>query len=403
MIRKLLGRMGLSGYIPGANDFGMDSRSADAPDAPLGEAQITFLGGAKTPYSPEEAATRKEIGDDIEADLVWPGKPTTMGLRNDEPLAYRYNLTITNLPADHYIVMPATGGERQPEGGVLLQPGEETVFEVRFPPIAREHLSPQSFHFVLTRFDPRRRNDPGVVVGEDSARWVPLPSANDFALRSDAGELRLRPWRRNAKFLLSLDDRCFLPSVANLHILRAPTRQALTEHAEQVDTISQSMEARASGTWRCELPPTQLRTSCWVSVRGAVRVGEHQTVPVALPKPIYVRYVPWLRMGRDWAFLGASLFSLMWLVWGIPTRRAPVVNMTVLFAGLPPGDLPTKNGKGNWDDLNFQIVSIEGTQLSKPIHGEPNGNIVVFQDLPKRWYGCRWPFNWWSGRDAAEL
>ena len=400
MIRRLLGRMGLSGYIPGANDMGFNSQNnTDAPDAPLGEAHITYLGGAKTAYSSEESAARQELGEAVEGDLVWPGKPTTLGLRNEEPLAYRYNLTITNLPTGHYVILPPNGGTRQPEGGVLLQPGEETVFEVRFPPIAREHLPPQSFHFVLTRFDPRRRDDPGVVVGEDAARWVPLPSGEDFALQANTSELRLRPWRRNAKFLLSLEDRSFLPSVAQLHILRAPTRQALTEHAEQVETISQSLEARTSGKWSCDLPPTQLRTSCWVTVRGAIRAGEHlnapvQNVSVALPKPIYVRYVPWLRMGRDWVFLGAGLFSLMWLVWGIPTHQAPVVEMKIQFADLSEGAWPKD---GNVNDLRFQIDAIDGKPV-RAIPGLIRGNDVIFEDLPKRWYGVRWPFNWGSGR-----
>ena len=59
---------------------------------------------------------------------------------------------------------PPTGGLWQPEGGVLLQPGEETVFEVVFaPPPPGDKPRPRTFSFVITGFDPRRANDPGEV------------------------------------------------------------------------------------------------------------------------------------------------------------------------------------------------------------------------------------------------
>ena len=400
MMRRILSMFGFSGYMPSPGDFGGNGPDPDGQDAPTGEARVTFLGGAKTPYSAEEAAemrrdNQEEAGD---KDLVWPGKPTTIGFVNQEPQAYRYNLTITNLPQSHYTVLPPTGGVRQPEGGVLLQPGEEASFEVRFPPVARTHAPLQSFHFVLTRFDPRRRNDPGVVQGEDAARWVPLPDSSDFSLQADVGEVRLRPWRRGAAFRLKLQDRSFLPADLNLHILRAPTRQALQENAESVDVISQPLEARMSGTWKCELPPTRLRNSYWATLRGSARVGEHQTLVVALPKPVYVRYVPWLRMGRDWAFLSGALFTALWLAWGIPVRHAPTVRMPLVFQDLPEGKLPPG---GSWDDLNVQITSINDKTLSTPIAGVYKDNVWVFDNFPARWYGYRWPFASWSSWGAA--
>lgn len=399
MLRRIMSMFGFSGYMPSPGDFGGSGNDPDASDAPTGEARITFLGGAKTPYSAEEAAQMRqddtrETGD---KDLVWPGKPTTIGLVNQEPLAYRYNLTITNLPATHYTVLPASGGVRQPEGGVLLQPGEEAAFEVRFPPVARAHAPVQSFHFVLTRFDPRRRNDPGVVQGEDAARWVPLPDSSDFALYADVTEVRLRPWRRGAAFRMRLEDRSFLPAELQLHILRAPTRQALQENAESVDVISQALEARMSGAWKCELPPTRLRNSYWATLRGAARVGEHQAISLALPKPVYVRYVPWLRMGRDWAFLGTGLFAALWLAWGIPVRHAPTVRMPLVFQGLSDGKPPPG---GNWDDLNVQITAINDRPLSTPIAGVYKDGSWVFDNFPARWYGYRWPFSSWSSWGA---
>ena len=123
-------------------------RSSSSP----GEAAFSFTPGRKSADILEESQDerRERITDD---DILWPGKTTTIGVRNDEATVFRYTLTLTDLPPSLYAVLPAQGGQWVPAGGVLLQPGEEASFDICFaPPPLDFRTRSQTFSFVITRF-----------------------------------------------------------------------------------------------------------------------------------------------------------------------------------------------------------------------------------------------------------
>ena len=339
-----------------------------------GEAAVSF-----TPGKPLASADAEETPDSrreriTDRDLVWPGKVETIQISNPEPIAYRFDLTVTDLNPAFYIRRPPLGGVPQREGGVLLQPGEGASFEVVFvPPPAGEKLKTRTFGFVLTCFDPRRSGDPGEIVQDLPLRWVGLPTESDLQITAVPPVVVTRPWRREARFAVRFANKSFLPPTVGMTILRAPTKDALEREAETVGAIQQALAARTPGVWQCLLPPPARRGSYYATVRGAAQAADSISTPLALPRPVLVRYVPWLRMGRDWAFLLGMLLLLFWLVWGVPVRKTPVVRVSLAFAGLDRGQMPPDS---QLKDLSAQMILLDerGHDLEgqQPIPGVAN-------------------------------
>lgn len=392
------GLSGLSG-MAGGYGYGAGSSAEDGMEAE-GEAAVSF-----TPGQPLATADAEETSDSrreriTDRDLVWAGKTETIHIGNPEPIAYRFDLTVTDLNPGLYLRRPPMGGVPQREGGILLQPGEEASFEVVFvPPPLGEMLKTRTFSFVLTCFDPRRAGDPGRIVQELPLRWVTLPTENDLQISAVPPAVVIRPWRREARFAVHYSNKSFLPSTVGMTILRAPTKDVLGRQPETVGTIQQSLAARTPGVWQCVLPPPTRRGSYYALVRGAAQAAESVSTPLALTRPVPVRYVPWLRMGRDWAVLIGVLLLLFWLVWGIPVRKTPVVRVGLAFAGLDAGQMPPDS---QLKDLSAQMILLD--ERGHDLEGQPPATGIVNNGAfeftgPTRLYGFRWPFghrHWWN-------
>ena len=395
---------GLSGFSGLASGYGVGSGGGYGAEEGLdadGEAAVSFQAGQPLASADAEETPDSRRARITDRDLVWPGKVETIQISNPEPIAYRFDLTVTDLNPAFYIRRPPQGGSPQREGGVLLQPGQDASFEVVFVPApAGEKLKTRTFSFVLTCFDPRRSSDPGEIVQDLPLRWVALPTASDLQIAAAPPLAVTRPWRREAKFDIRLTNKSFLPPTVGMTILRAPTKDALERDAETVGTIQQSLAARTPGVWQCVLPPASRRGSYFATVRGAAQAADSVSTPLALPRPVLVRYVPWLRMGRDWAVLLGSLLFLLWLVWGFPVRKTPVVRVTPAFAGLERGQMPPDT---QLKDLSAQMILLDerghDQEGQAPVPGVVMGNAYEFAG-PARWYGFRWPFgqsHWWNG------
>ena len=388
MLSRLFGFFGL---VPGLSGLsGFTGSSAEDGFETEGEARVAFQPGAKITASDEEEPDERRART-TDRDLVWPGKTETIQISNPEPVALRFDLTVTDLDSAFYIRRPAVGGAPQREGGVLLQPGEEASFEVIFvPPPSGEKKRTRTFSFVLTCFDPRRVADPGEIVQDLPLRWVALPSSADLQITAAPPFVVLRPWRREARFAVKLQNKSFLPPSVGLTILRGSTRDALDRSGETVGTIEQSLTARTPGVWQCVLPPPPRRGSYYATVRGAAQTADAHSVSLSLPRPVAVRYVPWLRMGRDWLLLVAALLLLFWLAWGVPVRKTPIVRVSLAFAGLDRGQIPADS---RLEDLTAQLVLTDerGHDLEgqTPIPGVVLGDAFEFT-APPRWYGYRW-------------
>jgi len=390
---------GLSGLSGLASGYGSGGYSSGEDLEADGEASVSF-----TPGKPLTSADAEETPDSrreriTDRDLVWPGKVETIQISNPEPIAYRFDLTVTDLNPAFYIRRPPLGGVPQREGGILLQPGGEASFEVVFvPPSAGEKLKTRTFSFVLTCFDPRRSGDPGEIVQDLPLRWVGLPAENDLQISAAPPVVVTRPWRREAQFAVRLANKSFLPPTVGMTILRAPTKEALARDAETVGAIQQALAARTPGVWQCLLPPSARRGSYFATVRGAAQAADSASTPLALPRPVLIRYVPWLRMGRDWALLLGTLVFLFWLVWGIPAPKTPVVRITLNFAGLERGQMPPDS---QLKDLSAQMVLLDehghDQEGQPPIPGVVIGDAYEFTG-PKRFYGFHWfsQHPWWN-------
>ena len=216
------GLSGLSGYAGG---YGSGAGAgADEDMEAGGEASVSFMPGKPLASADAEETPDSKQGRITDRDLVWPGKVETIQISNPEPIAYRFDLTVTDLNPAFYIRRPPLGGTPQREGGVLLQPGEGASFEAVFvPPPADEKRKTQTFGFVLTCFDPRRSGDPGEIVQDLPLRWVGLPTEADLQITAAPPVVVTRPWRREARFAVRLANKSFLPPTIGMTILRAPT------------------------------------------------------------------------------------------------------------------------------------------------------------------------------------
>jgi hypothetical protein len=388
------------GFLPGGLAGGFGGAGGEELES-YGEAAVSFTPGH--PLAPAEA---DETPDERRAritdrDLVWPGKVETIQVGNPEAQALRFDLTVTDLAPDYFIRRAPTGGLPQREGGVLLQPGEGAAFEVVFvPPPPGEKARTRTFSFVLTCFDPRRSRDAGDIVQDLPLRWVALPAAGDLQIAAEAPAVVTRPWRRAARFAVRLQNKSYLPPNVGLTILRAPTKDGLERSGETVGTMDQSLASRTPGVWQCLLPPPARRASFYATVRGVAEVAGDVRVPLSLPRPVLVRYVPWLRMGRDWLFLLVALLLLLWLVWGVPVRKTPVVRVSLAFAGLNRGEIPTDS---RLQDLSAQMILLDerghDVEGQTPLAGTIINGAYEFTP-PSRWYGYRWAWGHtiaWNG------
>ncbi len=399
--------LGFLSFVPGLSGLSGFSNAGGSDDGfeAEGEAQVAFQPGA-TLSAPDDEETpgdrRTRITD---RDLVWPGKTETIQITNPEPVALRFDLTVTDLDAAFYIRRPAFGGTPQRDGGVLLQPDEEASFEVVFvPPPGGTKTRSKTFSFVLTCFDPRRSADPGEIVQDLPLRWVALPSPSDFQITAVPPFVVTRPWRREARFAVKLTNKSFLPPAIGLSILRATTKDALDRGGETVGTVEQALSARTAGVWQMTLPPMPQRGSYYAAVRGTAQTADAHSVPLALPRPVVVRHKPWLRMGRDWLFLLGVLLFLGWLAWGVPVRKTPIVRVSLAFAGLDQGQIPTDS---RLEDLTATLILTDerGHDLEgqTPLPGVVLHNAFEFT-APPRWYGYRWMFGdhiGWNGFSRA--
>ena len=397
--------LGFLGFVPGlAGLSGLANSSSGGSDDGFeaeGEAQVAFQPGAKLSAPDDEEAPGDRTARLTERDLVWPGKTETIQISNPEPLALRFDLTVTDLDGAFYIRRPASGGTPQREGGVLLQPGEEASFEVIFvPPPGGVKTRSKTFSFVLTCFDPRRSADPGEIVQDLPLRWVALPAPADFQIVAVPPFIVTRPWRREARFAVKLTNKSFLPPAIGLSILRATTKDALDRESESVGTVEQALSARTAGVWQMTLPPLPHRGSYYATVRGTAQTADTHSVSLALPRPVIVRYQPWLRMGRDWFCLLGVLLLLFWLAWGVPVRKTPIVRVSLAFAGLGKGQIPADS---RLEDLTAQMILTDarGHDLEgqTPLPGAVLNNAFEFT-APPRWFGYRWIFGehiGWNG------
>jgi len=406
MFGRLLGFLGfvpgLSGYAGMASGYGSGTATEEGLDAD-GEAAVSFTPGQRISSADSEETPGSKQERITERDLVWPGRVETIHISNPEPIMYRFDLTVTDLNPAFYLRRQPKGGLPQREGGILLQPGEEASFDVAFvPPPAGDKMKTRTFSFVLTAFDPRRSSEPGEIVQDLPLRWVALPSESDLQISAVPPVVVTRPWRREARFAVQFANKSFLPPLVGLTILRAPTKDALQKDAETVGTIQQSLAARTPGVWQCLLPPPSRRASYYATISGSAQTAEEINTPLALPRPVLIRYIPWLRLGRDWAVLIGSLLLLFWLVWGIPVRKTPVVRASVAFAGLGQGQMPADS---QLKDLSAQMILLDerGHDLEgqQPVPGVVINNAFEFSG-PTRTFGFHWPFgqhhgwNLWS-------
>lgn len=384
MIQRILAWLGFSWYIPPPS-FG----SAGSPSSAYqvdGQTEFTYRPGQKAAPSQAEMEDaqderRQKITDQ---DLVWPGKRETIYIRNEEPIAQRYQLSITDLPPAFYEIGPPTGGRVHPDGGVLLQPNEEASFEVIFqaaPPSQKSR--PRTFNFVVTSYDPRRTDQAGDILDDMSMRWVDLPGPKDLVLSAKPTQITMRPWRRTALFKLNLQNTSYLPPSVQVDLVRGLNRDALASNPEKTGRLHQALPSRTSGSWDCLLPPSGYRNDYFISVAGKATVADKEQ-RLELAEPIRVRYIPWLRIPKDWLFLFLGIFFLVWLIFGIPIPQSPVVRMKLAWP-----DNQTHALEDLKDGSSLKIAGESGD----PIHPTVDEGMLVFR-LPRGWYGNRWPFGW---------
>src|SRR5579871_1311180 len=66
-----------------------------------------FTPGNKAPLAFDDADTHDQRREQItEKDLVWPGKTDSIHVINEEQVAYRYTLTVTDLDTAFYMLLP---------------------------------------------------------------------------------------------------------------------------------------------------------------------------------------------------------------------------------------------------------------------------------------------------------
>lgn len=337
--------------------------------------------------------------DSTDRAVFWPGRTEKVPIKNDETAAYRFDLTITGLDHSMYVRRIPTGGTLHPLGGIVLTPGEEAECEITYFKAPGLASGPREFNLVLTRFDIRRAAALGEVIYTRPLLWVPLTKQEDLEVTAEPAEMSIRPWSQNTSYRVRFSNDSYLPVNIDLSLVRAESMESFAYEAELVGSIGYTLPAKSSHAWKCRLRPFSRRTSYFAAAVGTAR-AEDEEFQVYVAQPIRVTYLPWLKVWKDWALLGAYLLTLIWLAWGVPVLKGTAVHVPLAFGGgtdaaLPPGvALKDLNANLAVQDANHNPVAVGRDQS---IAGVPDtcldaqGKIVpcfTFA-LPPRWYGFR--------------
>ena len=318
---QILQRLGIGTSLPAGSDAFLQ------PDV-SGRASATFLAVAPSASVPGDNPNRAETDSDATAleNLAYPGKKESLTVANRDAIDYVYRLSISDLPSQYYVRQPPVGGQWESEGGVVLAPEQTAQFDVQFVPVEGKP-PPRPFYLIITRFDTRRAAADGEVIAELPLRWVPAPTASDFRLHLTPPEIVTRPWRRSPLLQIQIQNGSALPADLTVRLRRGKTKEKIQDDTEPFETIKQALPARTGGALNCATPASETTDSYYLALTAQARTADHREIPLAEPEPIYVRHVPWLRRGRDWAALGGAAFALLWLAFGIPVSRAPFVHV----------------------------------------------------------------------------
>ena len=101
------GLSGLSGLAGGYGSGG--AGDADEDMETTGEASVSFTPGKPLASADAEATPDSRRERITDRDIVWPGKVETIQISNPEPIAYRFDLTVTDLNPAFYIRRPPVG------------------------------------------------------------------------------------------------------------------------------------------------------------------------------------------------------------------------------------------------------------------------------------------------------
>ena len=324
-------------------------------------------------------------------DVIWPPRVDKRPFRNPLEIRARYVLSVINLDPIPYNIV-AIGGQPDNRGGVLLDPGQLVEWEIRFTP-PQTAFKPRNFTIDVTLFDISRANDPGESVLTAHMRWVPAPETANFTLANPSREVFIRPWRRHCAFPIRFANNSVLPAVVSIQLVRAQTLKELSStEAEVVSEFSHSYAEQTKVEWSCKLPPLNQRVSYLATLRGKVRAAE-QDYKVELANPVKVTYLPPGKVWTDYLYGTIAILALIWIIWGIPVQKTPVVRLKLEFTGKQPSADQLKKLRPTLTLLENE-QPVPGTQLVTGVYKEAHGYYEFI--LPSRWYGYQFGWNIFS-------
>ena len=344
---------------------------------------------------PLDRSARNSSGDPttagMAANVVWNGLELAWYPENGSTLLRYGSVFVAGLDDWEYRIKASGVGDVAPGERFPLPPGETVTITLT---VNSSRTAACDFEVFLNKHNTSAMQDGGTAMGDKAKQyhWVPAPSARDIGVELTPSEILLRPWHfwgfGSPRAEITISNKASLKLTVQPQMRRGDA----PESAEPVgDMRSYVIEpghyAPLPVTLKLNRRDKNQNFKLWAN--GMVTPPNELGSPfsVSSGQSIFVEYVPFRKLFRDYALMAlglGALGTLFALIWGIPEQANLIVDLHIQNAALAH----SKRG-----DLQVELLSRTNTPVSYRPLTELDSNTYRF-NLPKRWLWYRPIFGW---------
>jgi len=294
----------------------------------------------------EESGRDKKDGEAaIDADVVWAGRDIIIPIANPGDVPKWYRVTVTDLGRSEYVIYSPDFGEVSENDLMRLDPGAQTEYTIQLQPDgSRRHTTPRVFHVYVSAFARESEQSQRSIIRHNRYEWVPDPAPEQMAVEMSPDAVDLRLWSKEARFNVAFTNGCYFPVSVALRLVKQDENEKPLPNEEPIVFEVPGMIAphqRAEGEFRIPVSRKPFEPFAVQAVAETQVQGTNDVFDVPAEQPVSVRYVPFLKVWKDWALVGGIAAILCWVIWDVPMWwTTPILRVKLNFEGAKPGELP---------------------------------------------------------------
>ncbi|MCS6859878.1 MAG: hypothetical protein NZT92_06120 [Abditibacteriales bacterium] len=309
------------------------------------KARLTLHARRDLDVPTEEAGRDQGAEVAIPADVVWAGRDITIPVANPGDVPKWYRVTVTDLGRSEYVIYSSDFGKITEQDFIRLDPGAQTEFIIQLQPDGgRRHTTSRVFHVYVSAFARESEQSQRSIIRHNRYEWAPDPRPEQMAVEMSPDVIDLRPWSKEARCNVAFTNGCYFPVSVALRLVKQDENEKPLPNEEPIVFEVPGAIAphqRAEGEFRIPVSRKPFEPFAVQAVAEAQVQGTNDVFDITAEQPLLVRYVPFLKVWKDWVMVGCLAVVLCWLIWDVPMWwTTPILRVKLNFEGAPPGELP---------------------------------------------------------------